>query len=83
MRFVVYRGQPNPCKAPDETQSCPKEQLGLALKGREIRSALLEELLPCLWHGCVDRAIALLHSVEPAQIKNGKALTDPDRLPGA
>jgi len=50
--------------------------LSLALKGREIRNALLEELLPCLWHGCVDRAIALLQSVEPAQIKNGEALTD-------
>ena len=53
-----------------------KQQLSLALKGREMRNALLEELLPCLWHGCVDRAIALLQSVEPAQIKNQKALTD-------
>jgi hypothetical protein len=53
-----------------------KEQLSLALKGREMRNALLEELLPCLWNGCVDRAIALLQSVEPAKVKNPKALAD-------
>jgi len=47
-----------------------KEQLSLALKGRLIRNALLAQLLPCLWHGCVDRAIALLQAVEPTQIKN-------------
>jgi hypothetical protein len=33
-------------------------------------------LLPCLWNGCVDRAITLLQSVEPAKVKNPKALTD-------
>jgi hypothetical protein len=53
-----------------------KEQLSLALKGSEMRNALLEELLPCLWNGCVDKAIALLQSVEPTHIKNQKALTD-------
>ena len=42
----------------------------MALKGRVIRNALLEQLLPCLWHGCVDRAIAVLQAVEPSQIKN-------------
>lgn len=47
-----------------------KEQLSMALKGRVIRNALLEQLLPCLWHGCVDRAIAVLQAVEPTQIKN-------------
>ena len=52
-----------------------KEQLSMALKGRVIRNALLDELLPCLWHGCVDRAIALLQSVDPTNIKNQKALT--------
>ena len=52
-----------------------KEQLSMALKGRVIRNALLDELLPCLWHGCVNRAIALLQSVDSADIKNQKALT--------
>jgi hypothetical protein len=47
-----------------------KEQLSLALKGRVIRNTLLEQLLPCLWHGCVDRAIAVLQAIEPSQIKN-------------
>jgi len=32
-------------------------------KGRMIRNTLLEQLLPCLWHGCVDRVIALLQAV--------------------
>lgn len=47
-----------------------KEQLSMALKGRIIRNTLLEQLLPCLWHGCVDRAIAVLQAIEPIQIKN-------------
>ncbi len=51
-----------------------KEQLSMALKGRIIRNALLEQLLPCLWHGCVERAITLLQTVEPATIKNQDAL---------
>jgi hypothetical protein len=51
-----------------------KEQLSLALKGRVIRNTLLEQLCPCLWHGCVDRAIALLQAVEPTKIKDQKAL---------
>ncbi len=53
-----------------------KEQLSLALKGRVIRNALLEELLPCLWNGCVDRAIALLWSVDSTKTKDQKALSD-------
>ncbi len=53
-----------------------KEQLSMALKGRVIRNTLLDELLPCLWHGCVDRAIALLQSVDSTKIKNQKALAD-------
>jgi len=53
-----------------------KEQLSLALKGREMRNALLAEVLPCLWNGRVDRAISLLRCVDPTQIKNQKALAD-------
>jgi hypothetical protein len=51
-----------------------KGQLSLALKGRVIRNELLEQLCPLLWHGCVDRAIALLQAVEPSKIKNQGAL---------
>ncbi len=53
-----------------------EQQLSLALKGRMIRNAVLEQLLPCLWHGCVDRAIAVLQTIEPAKIKNQEALTN-------
>jgi len=53
-----------------------QEQLSLALQGREMRNELLGQLLPCLWHGCVDRAIAVLQSVELTQVKNQKALAD-------
>jgi hypothetical protein len=53
-----------------------KEQLSMALKGRVIRNALLDELFPFLWHGCVDRAIALLQSVDSTKIRNQKALAD-------
>jgi hypothetical protein len=51
-----------------------KEQLSMALKGRVIRNSLLEQLLPCLWHGCVDRAVVLLQTLEPSTIKNQDAL---------
>jgi hypothetical protein len=51
-----------------------KEQLSLALKGRVIRNTLVEQLRPCLWHGCVDRAIALLQTMESTKIKDQKAL---------
>ena len=53
-----------------------KQQLSSALKGRLIRNAVLEPLLPCLWHGCVDRAIAVLQTIEPAKIKDQEALAD-------
>jgi hypothetical protein len=53
-----------------------KEQLSLALRGRTIRNSLLEQLLPYLWHGCVGRAVALLGSIEPSQVKNQQALAD-------
>jgi hypothetical protein len=51
-----------------------KEQLSLALKGRIIRNTVLEQLRPCLWYGCVDRAIAVLKAVEPSHIKDQDAL---------
>jgi hypothetical protein len=53
-----------------------KQQLSLALKGRDIRNAVLDQLCPCLWHGCVDRALAVLQAIEPTDIKNPEALTD-------
>jgi len=53
-----------------------KEQLSLALKGKEIRNKVLEQLLSFLWHGCVDKAIASLQKVDPGDIKDCKSLED-------
>jgi len=47
-----------------------KEQLSMAMKGRVVRNELLEQLLPLLWHGLTDRAIALLEEMDTAQIRN-------------
>jgi len=53
-----------------------KQQLSLALKGRDLRNAVLDQLRPCLWQGCVDRALAVLQAIEPTDIKNPEALAD-------
>ena len=42
----------------------------MALKGREIRNDFLQQLLPFLWHGCLDDAISLLKNIDPALVKN-------------
>ena len=46
----------------------------MAVKGREICNAVLEELRPFLWHGLVDQAIQYLKSVPETQIKNTEAI---------
>lgn len=53
-----------------------KELLSLACKGRQVRNDLLAKLMPLLWHGCVNGAIALLPATDPSTIKNKKALDD-------
>lgn len=47
-----------------------KELLSMALNGRDIRNAVLQNLMPLLWHGLVDQAIAYLKSLSEAEIKN-------------
>lgn len=47
-----------------------QELLSMALKGRESRKAVLEKLLPLLWHGLVDQARTYLESVPESEIKN-------------
>ena len=47
-----------------------KEQLSMAMKGSVVRNDVLERLLPLLWHGLTDKAIALLEEMDPSQIKN-------------
>ncbi len=47
-----------------------QELLSMALKGRAIRNAVLEKLMPLLWHGLVEEAIKYIHSLPETQIKN-------------
>jgi hypothetical protein len=47
-----------------------KEQLSMALKGRVIRNEVLEQLLPLLWQGLTDKAIALIEGTNSTLIKN-------------
>ena len=53
-----------------------KSLLSMALKGRDRRNQILNQLLPLLWLGCVDRAIALLRAIETDHIKNQACLDD-------
>lgn len=50
-------------------------QLSLALTGREMRNAVLKEVLPLLWHGLVDQAMLTLKSLDTRQVKQPEALT--------
>ena len=51
-----------------------EQQLSMALKGRKIRNGVLARLMPLLWNGMLDSAIAYLRSLEPELVK------DADRL---
>lgn len=53
-----------------------KSLLSMALKGRDIRNQILAQLIPLLWLGCVQRAIALLQTIETDQINNQSRLDD-------
>jgi hypothetical protein len=53
--------------------------LSMALKGREIRNQVLDQLFPLLWLGCVDRAIQLLRDLDSDKIKDTRYL---DKLIG-
>jgi hypothetical protein len=51
-----------------------KEQLSLALKGYILRNDILDKLMPFLWYGSTDMAIAYLEGTARGSIKNMKAL---------
>lgn len=53
-----------------------KQLLSMALAGRELRNQLLDQLLPLLWLGCVDRALTLLQRLDPDTLKNQDRLAD-------
>ena len=42
----------------------------MGMKGRDLRNMVLERLLPLLWLGLTDRAIALLCDIDSVEIKN-------------
>ncbi len=54
-----------------------KVELSLVLRGKDVRNPVLAELMPLLWLGQIDAAIAYLRAIRPAQIKSGKSV---DRL---
>ncbi len=49
-------------------------QLSLAMTGRVVRNEALEELLPLLWAGLVDHAIAFVNSLDRSHINNPEAI---------
>ncbi len=51
-----------------------KEMLSMGMKGRDLRNAILERLLPLLWLGLTDRAIDLISDIDSADIKNRAAI---------
>lgn len=51
-----------------------KEQLSMAMKGRIVRNAFLEQLLPLLWLGLTDKAITLIEEMQPNQIKDNSII---------
>ncbi len=46
------------------------QTLSIALKGRNIRNATLEQILTLLWHGAMDQTIASLENIDPQKVKD-------------
>ena len=40
-----------------------KEELSMAMKGRVLRNAALEKIMPLLWHGLTNKAISDLKNI--------------------
>ncbi len=53
-----------------------KEKLSMAMRGREFRNKVLEQLMPILWYGLTDKAIAFLNETSTSLIKNQKAMSE-------
>lgn len=51
-----------------------RENLSMAMNGRQIRNEVLEKLLALLWDGRIESAIAYLGNLPSKQIKNRKEL---------
>ena len=46
----------------------------MGMKGKDFRNAILDKLLPLLWLGLTDRAIAQIGDIDSADIKNRSAI---------
>ena len=53
-----------------------REYLSMGVKGSKIRNEILGELLPLLWFGNVDGAIAMLQGIAPQKVKEPQKLAD-------
>jgi hypothetical protein len=51
-----------------------KEGLSMAMKGRDLRNAALDEILPLLWNGLTTKAILYLEQIPSSEIKNEKQI---------
>lgn len=47
-----------------------KEKLSMAMKGSVVRNNFLDQLLPLLWAGLVDKAIELLSNLSSSEVRN-------------
>ena len=56
-----------------------REELSLALKGREIRNRHLKQITRLLWYGLVSEAVEYLRNIPPGDIKSQASL---ERLAG-
>jgi hypothetical protein len=50
------------------------ERLSSALRGAQSRNAVLKQVLPLLWYGVVDEAIAALKGIEAGKVKDRAAV---------
>jgi hypothetical protein len=51
-----------------------KEQLSMALKGREIRNDVLKQVLALLWLGNVDTSIQYLRNLDKSKVRNAERI---------
>ena len=56
-----------------------REELSLALKGREVRNRHLKQIVRLLWYGLVPEAVEYLRNIPPGDIKSRASL---ERLAG-
>jgi hypothetical protein len=51
-----------------------KEQLSMAMKGRNLRNQVLRDIMPFLWHGLTNKAIEYLEEIDDKNVRNSEKL---------